>query len=694
MRRTIGGILSVSAALLAFPAAGQPSGADQQPVQGPAPAWAKPSEPLPIPQDTTGLAFIRAQDVVVHLDRAGQSTYFGDRIVILQPQALQLGNVGLSWNPASGAPMVHAVKIHRGSETIDVLRSSKFEILRREDQLEAAMLTGTLTAVLKVPDLRVGDELELAYTLPSSDPTLKDQNAGILAINGSNLPGRYRLGLSWETGEEPHVRATDDLGGKIQRSPSGLDIRLDNPPILTPPKDAPFRYSWQRLVEFSDFATWPDLSRRFSGLFEQAARLRADSPLKQEAARIAADHPDALGRAQAALKLVQQQVRYVYIGLDGGNFRPAAADDTWQRRYGDCKAKTALLLALLGELGIRGEPVLARNQGSDDGFDMRLPSPSLFDHVLVRATIAGKAYWLDGTLPAVATPSLTPDFPYHWVLPMTASGHELESLPWTPESKPDTLELYEIDARAGVDKPARIVTTSISRGPKALVEYAQLSALSADQLLQGLRSNMTGDSSWNSIDSVRYRYDEAERASVLEIAGTGPLNWDRDSDQTSRSMALPGGGFSPPGRRQRAADQDQKAPFYDEPNFSCHVTTVRLPADTKEQNWSFNSTFDSKIYGQLYYRAFDRRDGSVRMIRGSRTEQPEIDAAAAQRDNARLNRFDNSMAWLSYTPGKPFTVPAGTAPVPATYEGDWLHSSDACLPKDLRPATSIAANAN
>jgi hypothetical protein len=221
-----------------------------------------------------------------------------------------------------------------------------------------------------------------------------------------------------------------------------------------------------------------------------------------------------------------------------------------------------------------------------------------------------------------------------------------------------------------------------------------LSALSADQLLQGLRSNMTGDSSWNSIDSVRYRYDEAERASVLEIAGTGPLNWDRDSDQTSRSMALPGGGFSPPGRRQRAADQDQKAPFYDEPNFSCHVTTVRLPADTKEQNWSFNSTFDSKIYGQLYYRAFDRRDGSVRMIRGSRTEQPEIDAAAAQRDNARLNRFDNSMAWLSYTPGKPFTVPAGTAPVPATYEGDWLHSSDACLPKDLRPATSIAANAN
>ena len=30
----------------------------------------------------------------------------------------------------------------------------------------------------------------------------------------------------------------------------------------------------------------------------------------------------------------------VYVGLDGGNYRPAAADDTWHRRFGDCKAKT------------------------------------------------------------------------------------------------------------------------------------------------------------------------------------------------------------------------------------------------------------------------------------------------------------------------------------------------------------------
>jgi hypothetical protein len=206
--------------------------------------------------------------------------------------------------------------------------------------------------------------------------------------------------------------------------------------------------------------------------------------------------------------------------------------------------------------------------------------------------------------------------------------------------------------------------------------------LSADQLLQGFRSNLTGDSNWNTIDSVRYRFDEEERASVLEIAGTGPLNWDKDSGDMQRSMSLPGGGFSPPGRRQRAPDQDQKAPFYDEPDFNCYVTTVRLPTDTDVKDWSFNSTYDNTIYGHRYYRAFDRRDGAVRMIRGSRTQNPQIDVAAAERDNARLSKFDNSMAWLSYDPTDAFAVPAAGARVPATYEGDWLHAADACLPSN------------
>ncbi len=75
---------------------------------------------------------------------------------------------------------------------------------------------------------------------------------------------------------------------------------------------------------------------------------------------------------------------------------PARADETWQRRFGDCKGKTVLLLALLKELGIQAEPALV-SLGGGDGLDERLPSLGAFNHVIVRATIGGKVYWLDGT---------------------------------------------------------------------------------------------------------------------------------------------------------------------------------------------------------------------------------------------------------------------------------------------------------
>lgn len=684
MRYRLQIVCGLTAALSAAPALAQDKPANDQIAQGPAPDWATASEPLAVPPNPTGLAFVRSQDTVVHLDAGGGSTFVAQRVVLLQPQALQLGNLAIAWNPASGKPRIHAVRIHRGAETIDVLRDNSFKVLRREDKLEQAVLSGALTAVLKIPDLRVGDELEFAYTMPTGDPTLRGDSADILMLAGATMPGRYRVGVNWDKNAEPKLRVTDDFPAAPVRTDRSLDIRMDNPPTIAPPKDAPPRFAWQRILEYSDFPTWGAVSQRFAGLFADSSMLDAKSPLKAEAARIAAAHPDTLGRAQAALALVQQQVRYVYVGLNGGNYRPAKADETWQRRYGDCKGKTALLLALLGELGIPAQGVLARNEGPDDGFDARLPNPALFDHVLVRARIDGQAYWLDGTLPAVATASLAPDFPYRWVLPLASGGGQtLERIAWSPAQDPVSLNLFEIDARAGFDAPARITATTIKRGPQALGDYIGMAALSDGQLLQAFRNDLGGDSSWTSIDSVKYHFDSAARAGVLEIVGVGTVEWESENEN-GRSLSLPGGGFSPPSRRQRSAEQTSSAPFYNEPDFNCYVTTVRLPSATKPENWAYNTTFDTTMFGRLYYRAFERKGSSIRMIRTSRIEQTEIDKQQAERDNARLPHFDNSRATISYTPGEIPHIPASQSGVPATYEGDWVHASDACLPPDSR----------
>ncbi|MBO9698014.1 MAG: DUF3857 domain-containing protein [Sphingopyxis sp.] len=637
---------------------------------------------MPVPDDAGGLVFVRRQDVLVHLDEQGQAQYLGYRMRLLHPNALQVGNISTAWNPASGPPVVHFVRVHRGDETIDVLAKTSFEVLRREDQLEAAKLDGILTAVLRVPDLRVGDELEVGLTTRASDPTLGKNDSGLLFLGPSPAPGRYRLGLSWDSGLKPHVRMTPDLVPIARPGENRIDFAFDNPPMLAPPKDAPARYQWQRVVEYTDFADWNAISRHFAPLFAKASVIADGSPIAAEAARIAAAHSLPLDRAAAALELVQKDVRYIYVGLGAGNLTPATAEETWQRRYGDCKGKTALLLALLAKLGIEAEPVLANNSGSDDGLDERLPNPGMFDHVLVRARIDGATYWLDGTLPPVVPPAATPTMPYRWVLPVTRTGSTLQKQEWRMASRPNDITLFEIDARAGFDKPARVTNTRIVRGVAGLQQQAELSGLTPDQLLNGLRQQLVGGT-WETVEDVNWRYDRKAEASILTISGTWTVDWDDDGDG-DKSYALPGGGFSPPERRARAAGQDQDLPWYNAPEFDCNVTTLRLPATTNVASWSFKSGYDTHIFGKNYYRAFDVRDGSIRMIRGLRVEQPEIDAISARRDNGRIAGFDNSMAWVFYKPDatRPL-APAGKV-VPATYEIDWTADTVPCL----SPATT------
>lgn len=654
-----------------------PVDAESQQVQrGPVPSWARPSTLMPVPEPTSGPVFIRRQDLEIHLNDKTQARYLGYRVKLLQPGALQLGNISITWNPAAGAPIVHEITVFRDGRAIDVLKSSTFEILRREDRLEQARLDGNLTAVLRIPDLRVGDELQVDLTTFDNDPTLLQNHSGILQLTPIPSPGRYHVGLSWDD-RPPNLRMAADMTAAMLKGDRQVDFRFDNPPVLSPPKDAPARYQWQRTVEYSDFPDWPALSRRLAPLYAKAATLQADSAIKQEASRIAATQTSQLGRASAALKLVQEDVRYVYVGLNGGNLTPASADETWQRRYGDCKAKTGLLLALLAQLGVEAEPVLVNSSGADDGFDQRLPTPALFDHVMVRARVDGNVYWLDGTLPPVALPSDRPVYPVSWVLPLTTRGNGLEKLAQQTRTTPDEIHLIEIDARAGFDKPARIVSTDIVRGIKGLQQQVQFSSATAEQLLAAFRQAALG-AFFQAIEDVQWHYDQQARASILTITGTGTIDWDDDGDG-ARSYALPGGGFNPPERRIRERDQSQTAPFYSKPEYTCDVTTVRLPSSTQARQWSSKASFDQRMFGRNYHRAWELRDGSIRMVRGSRVEQPEIDAATAQRDNARIVSFDNSMGWIFYVPSSQKASVGNGERVPATYELDWAASEVPCV---------------
>ncbi len=626
-------------------------------LYAPAPDWviAPPTAAdAPLPPGAPVRVLYAEQQVRVTAD--GQEDYQASRMKLLSPEGLAAGNLAVAWSPASEEMIVHRLAIIRGGQTIDILATQKFTVIQRENNLEQSMLDGDLTATLQTAGLQVGDEVEFAATKRHHDTGLGERAEGFLQLPVVGMRGAYRVRLLTPKGSSVSYRATADapqpavrdLGNETERQ-----YLLTDPDTPTVPEDAPLRYRIARLVQFSDYADWAAVSHAFDPLYVRAGTLAADSPIRAEAARIAATSTDPARRVEAALRLVQDQIRYVYVGLDGGNYRPAAADETWKRRFGDCKAKTVLLIALLREMGIAAEPVLVASKGGD-GIDQRLPTPGLFDHVVVRATVAGKPIWLDGTRLGDRTLATLDPPGSRWALPLRTGSVALEMIAPRPPRVPTRIDVVEIDASAGFDKPGRYHIQQTLRGDEIFGMRAQLAGVAASDANKLLATYWRQQMPDVEPSRTGWRFDDDNRLLVLDMEGEGKVDWDGD-DKDGHTHYLFSGGFSPPNERKRPKDQPQDAPFAnDYPAFTCSATTVKVPPAGKGLHWSFSSRpMDRSLGGVAYWRIASFDGQTARMVRSYRVDVPEISAADAAALNAAIPDFDNSKSYVWETKRKP-----------------------------------------
>lgn len=607
---------------------------------------------LPSPEPTDGVAPAGAAARVIYSDMQtnvgdkGDDVYTAWRIKLLTADALPIGNVAVNWSPGSGSATIHHLRIWRDGKPIDVLKKTRFAVVRQELGLESSILNGMLTASLQTPGLQVGDELEFAATVRGQDPTLGDHHFGLSALPALGSPGAYRMRLTWPADRALRWRRTADMGDIVPQTEGRykvIDYTLRDPKAAIPTEGAPTRYNLRRLLEYSDFSGWEDISARIWSLFEDASTLKPGSVIRQEIAKIAASTENPEARAEAALALVQDHIRYVYVGLNGGNYRPAGIEESWSRRFGDCKAKTALLLAILRELDVPAEAVLVQSAGGD-GLDQRLPSPVLFDHVLVRATLNGKAYWLDGTRLGDRHLSLIPPPAFRWVLPLRKDGSVLEAVAPGAPKQPQLVGFEEVDMSAGITKPAKVTLRHILRGDEIYAMRTALAGLSTEEVDRQLQAYWRQQADWVDPEKVEWRYAEDRNALILTLTGEGKLDW-KGNDADGWYSYLHGAGLYTPNQRKRPKEQDQSAPFANEfPRFRCWATILRLPEPNGAWHWNVaGKRMNRALGGVAYWRGISIRKNVVRSVQSTRSLSPEISAADAKVANDLIPGFDNSM---------------------------------------------------
>ncbi|WJY18039.1 DUF3857 domain-containing protein [Alteriqipengyuania flavescens] len=523
-----------------------PALAGDEPIYAPAPDWVEVIPASEVDSDTGPSD--RLIDTQIWIDE-GTVHRYEERIVRLDStEALtSAGTLQTTWLPDKGDLTIHALQILRGGEVIDLIEQGvRFDTLRRERGLEMRFLDGVLTATVAVPGLKVGDRLRVAYSTSLNDQALGNEiQARHFLPSEPQQIGRSRVIASWAADDDilwsagPDVEGieTETVGGRTR-----LSLELPIARRKPVPYDAPSRFKRPPILEITSFANWQELSREMAPHFETAATIEPGGELAGKVAAIRAASTDLLTRAVAATRLVQEDISYLMNGLDGGNYLPQNAELTWDKKYGDCKAKSVLLLSMLRELGIESQAVLVTTQGGDALSEVTA-LPGHFDHMIVRATIDGVDYWIDGTSNGTRATNIGEVPPFYYALPLTAEGTDLVPMTQREQPWPDQIMTTVLDLSAGIDLPG-LSTMRIQAFGAGGASFKQFAAQLDAQGKQEMLRSMSG--SGDIVTDVDVSYDDESGTGLFVAKGLmdNPFSW-RDGELVYNLTPSSGLSFSP-----------------------------------------------------------------------------------------------------------------------------------------------------
>jgi tetratricopeptide (TPR) repeat protein len=163
----------------------------------------------------------------------------------------------------------------------------------------------------------------------------------------------------------------------------------------------PYDESSVPFVAFSTGKSWQELAARYSEIVEKQIAAADTSPAKA-GAPFAAFLKDAIGSStdrneiiNKALAAIEKNVRYAGVEVGEGSIVPRVPSQVINLKYGDCKDKATLLVAMLRAAGLKANVGLLR---AGTGLDVHpdLPSLSEFNHVIVRVE-GDQPMWIDPT---------------------------------------------------------------------------------------------------------------------------------------------------------------------------------------------------------------------------------------------------------------------------------------------------------
>jgi transglutaminase-like putative cysteine protease/thioredoxin-like negative regulator of GroEL len=261
----------------------------------------------------------------------------------------------------------------------------------------AAMYYDVRSRLFHFRELEKGDVIELNYRIT---PSVRQNPSGgyfgeVIVFQSPVAERLKRYVLITPANQEFHVHE--------ERMPSAATIMVEggkriyrweahNLAALDTEPRGPAITELAPYVHVSTFGSWAEMGRWYAQLIRPQIEL--DSALRQALANLLANTATDEQKIRAIHQFVVRNTHYVALEFGIYSYRPYPVSETYARRFGDCKDKASLMVALLRAAGIDADLALVRTRRLGD-IREQPASIAVFNHAVVY--IPRYDLWLDGT---------------------------------------------------------------------------------------------------------------------------------------------------------------------------------------------------------------------------------------------------------------------------------------------------------
>lgn len=180
------------------------------------------------------------------------------------------GQVSIDYDPSYQSVQLHKVLLHRDNQSIDQMDPANIKLLQRETELDQGLYNGEQTLHMLLPDQRVGDQIEISYSLIGKNPIFDNQVFGGATMQASVPIGNYYFKLRYPSTKTVHTRVyAGELTSDITDT-RGFTEQVWTSKSTKPQKyqsNVPSAYIAQTEIQYSEFESWEEVSRWAAPLY-------------------------------------------------------------------------------------------------------------------------------------------------------------------------------------------------------------------------------------------------------------------------------------------------------------------------------------------------------------------------------------------------------------------------------------------